>query len=60
MGVPSPHPGTGISVKNTEVHAEPLNFIAAIELSDTDIVVVVGTNVNLVILLSKRSHHNNA
>ena len=28
--------------------------------SDTDNVVVVGTDVNLLILLSKRSHHSNA
>ena len=50
----------GISVKNTEVHAERLNVITAIKLSDTDNVVVVGTDVNLLILLSKLSHHNNA
>ena len=29
-------------------------------LSDTDNVVIVGTDVNLLILLSKRSHHSNA
>ena len=51
---------TGISVKNAEVHAETLTVITAINLSDTDNVVVVGTDVNLLILLSKLSHHNNA
>ena len=51
---------TGISVKNTEVHAETLNVITAIKLSDTDNVVVVGIDVKLLILLSKLSHHNNA
>ena len=51
---------TGKSVKNTEVHAETLNVITAIRLSDTDNVVVVGTDVNLLIQLSKHSHHNNA
>ena len=53
---------TGISVKNTEVHTEMLNVITAIKLSDTDNVVglVVGTGVNLLTLLSKLSHHNNA
>ena len=51
---------TGISVKNTEVHVETVNVITAIKLSDTDNVVVVGTDVNLLILLSKLSHHNNA
>ena len=40
--------------------AETLNVITAIKLSDTDNVVVVGTDVNLFILLSKLSHHNNA
>ena len=49
-----------LSVKNTEVHDGTLNVITAIELSDTDNVVVVGTDVNLLILLSKRSHHSNA
>ena len=49
-----------ISVKNTEVHNGTLNVITAIKLSDTDNVVVVGTDVNLLILLSKRSHHSNA
>ena len=48
------------SVKNTEVHDKTLNGITAIKLSDTDNVVVVGTDVNLLILLSKRSHHSNA
>ena len=51
---------TGISVKNTEVHAETLNVITAIKLPDTDNVVVVGTGLNLLILLSKLSHHSNA
>ena len=51
---------TGISVKSTEVHDGTLNAITAIKLSDTDNVVVVGTDVNLLILLSKRSHHSNA
>ena len=32
------------------------NFITTIKLSDTDNVVVVGTDVNLLILLSKLSH----
>ena len=49
-----------LSVKNTEVHDGTLNVIMAIKLSDTDNVVVVGTDVNLLILLSKRSHHSNA
>ena len=49
-----------LSVKNTEEHDETLNVITAIKLSDTDNVVVVGTDVNLLILLSKRSHHSNA
>ena len=49
-----------LSVKNTEVHDKTtLNVITAIKLSDTDNVVVVGTDVNLLILLSKRSHHSN-
>ena len=47
-------------MKNTEVHDGTLNAITAIKLSDTDNVVVVGTDVNLLILLSKRSHHSNA
>ena len=47
---------TGIYVINAEAHAD----IKAIKLSDTDNVVVVGTDVNLLILLSKRSHHKNA
>ena len=51
---------TGIRVKNTEVHAETLNDIAAIKLSNTDNVVVVGADVDLLILLSILSHHNNA
>ena len=51
---------TGLSVKNTEVHAETLNDITAIKLSNTDNVVVVGTDVDLLILLSLLSHHNNA
>ena len=46
-----------LSVKNTEVNYGTLNVI---KLSDTDNVVVVGTDVNLLILLSKRSHHSNA
>ena len=51
---------TLVSVKNTEVHDKTtLNVITAIKLSDTDNVVVVGTDVNLLILLSKRSHHSN-
>ena len=41
----------GISVKNTET----LNVITAIKQSDTDIIVVVGIDVNLFILLSKCS-----
>ena len=49
-----------LSVKNTEVHDGMLNVITAIKLSDTDNVVVVGTDVNLLILLSKRSHQSNA
>ena len=51
-----------LSVKNTEVglHDGTLNVITAIKLSDTDNVVVVGTVVNLLILLSKRPHHSNA
>ena len=49
-----------LSVKNTEVHDGTINVITAIKLSDTDNVVVVGTDVNLLILLSKRSHHSNA
>ena len=49
-----------LSVKNTEVHVRTLNVIMAIKLSDTDNVVVVGTDVNLLILLSKRCHHSNA
>ena len=40
--------------------AETLDVITAIKLSDTDNVVVVGTDVNLLILLSDLSHHNNA
>ena len=47
-------------MKTTEVRAETLNVITAIKLSDTDNVVVVWTDVNLLILLSKLSHHNNA
>ena len=47
------------SVKNTEVDDGTLNVITAIKLSDTDKVVFVGTDVNLLILLSKRSHHSN-
>ena len=46
------------SVKNTEVHYGTLNVITSVKLSDTDNVVVVGTD--LLILLSKRSHHCNA
>ena len=49
-----------LSVKNTEVHDGTLNGITATKLSDTDNVVVVGTDVNMLILLSKRSHHSNA
>ena len=49
-----------LGVKNTEVHNGTLNVITAIKLSDTDNVVVVGTDVNLLILLSKRSHYSNA
>ena len=50
----------GSSVKNTEVHDKTtLNVITTIKLSDTDNLVVVGTDVNLLILLSKRSHHSN-
>ena len=48
-----------LSVKNTEVHNGTLNVITAIKLSDTDNV-VVGADVNFLILLSKRSHHSNA
>ena len=47
-------------MKNTEVHDGTLDVITAIKLSDTDNVVVVGSDVNLLILLSKRSHHSNA
>ena len=36
-----------LSVNNTEVHDKTLNVITAIKLSDTDNVVVVGTDVNL-------------
>ena len=49
-----------LSVKNTEVHDRTLNVITAIKLSDTDNMVVIGSDVNLLILLSKRSHHSNA
>ena len=42
-------------MKNTEVHDGTLNVITAIKLSDTDNVVVVGTDINLLILLAKRS-----
>ena len=49
-----------LGVKNTEVHDGTLNVLRQIKLSDTDNVVVVGTDVNLLILLSKRSHHSNA
>ena len=49
-----------LGVKNTVVHDGTLNVITAIKRSDTDNVVVVGTDVNLLILLSKRSHHSNA
>ena len=45
---------------NTEVYDGTLNVITAIKLSDTDNVVVVGADVNLLILHSKRSHHSNA
>ena len=48
-----------LSVNNTEVHDKTLDVITAIKLSDTDNVVVVGTDVNLLILLSRRSHHSN-
>ena len=48
------------SVKNTMVHDGTLNVITAIKLSDTDNVVVVETDVNLLILLSKRTYHSNA
>ena len=51
---------TGISVKNTEIHAEKLTVIMAIKLSDTDNVVIVGADANLLILLWKLSHHKNA
>ena len=51
---------TGTSVKNAEVHAETLNVITEIILSDTDNVVVIETDVNLLILLSKLCHHKNA
>ena len=37
-----------------------LNVITANKLSDTDNVVDVRTDVNLLILLSKRSYHSNA
>ena len=47
-------------MNNTEIHDGTLNVITAIKLSDTDNVVVVGTDVNLIILLSKRSYHSNA
>ena len=47
-------------MKNTDVHAGTLNVITAIKLSDIDNVVVVGADLNLLILLSKRSHHSNA
>ena len=49
-----------LSMKNTEVHDGTLNVITAIKLSDTDNVIVVEADVNLLILLSKRSHHSNA
>ena len=51
-----------LSVINTEVHDGTLNVITAVSdiLSDTDNVVVVEIYVNLLILLSKRSHHSNA
>ena len=51
---------TGIIVKNTVVNAETLNVTATIKLSDTENVVVVGADVNLLILLSGLSHHTNA
>ena len=49
-----------LSMKNTEVHDGTVNVITAIKLSDTDNVIVVEADVNLLILLSKRSHHSNA
>ena len=49
-----------LSMNNTEVHDGTLNVITAIKLSDADNVIVVGTDINLLILLSKRSHHSNA
>ena len=39
-----------LSVRNTEVHDGTLNVITAIKLSDTDNVVVVETDLNLLIL----------
>ena len=47
-------------MNNTEIHDGTLNVITAIKLSDTGNVVVVGADVNLLILLSKRSYHSNA
>ena len=49
-----------LSVKNTEVPDGTLNVITAIKRSNTDNVVVGGADVNLLILLSKRSYHRNA
>ena len=49
-----------LSVNNTEVHDGTIIVITAIKLSDTDNVEVLGTDVNLLILLSKHSHHINA
>ena len=49
-----------LSVNNTEVHDGTIIVVTAIKLSDTDNVVVLGTDVNLLILLSKHSHHINA
>ena len=46
--------------KKTVVHAETVNVITAIKQSDTENGVVVGAHVNLLILLSKLSHQNNA
>ena len=39
-----------LSVNNTEVHNKTLNVITAIKLSDTDYVVVVGADVNVLII----------
>ena len=46
----------GIRVKSAEVHAKTLNNIKTIKQTDYDNVIVIGTDVNLIILLSKLTH----